>query len=43
MEYPRLWHVEQRETDADDFADVIDTLLYLCQAAVETGNPIRWH
>jgi hypothetical protein len=43
MEYPKLWHVEQRETDADDFADVIDTLLYLCQASIDTENPIRWH
>jgi hypothetical protein len=42
QEYPHLLHVEQRGIEADYFAYVLDPLKTIFQAAVETGNPVRW-
>jgi hypothetical protein len=42
FEYPRLLHVERRGRTAADFAYIVDPLTRVLQAAVKTGNPVRW-
>jgi hypothetical protein len=42
QEYPRFLHVEQRPIAADYFDYILEPLEYAFQAALETGNPVRW-
>jgi hypothetical protein len=42
QEYPHLLHVEQRGIKAGYFSYILDPLKTIFQAAVETGNPVRW-
>lgn len=39
---PRLLHVEARPHTAADFEYILHPLKLLCEAAVETGNPVVW-
>lgn len=41
--YPARIHVSKRERRPSEFEYIILPLRRLCEAAVETGNPIRWH
>jgi hypothetical protein len=41
--YPTRMHVGKRERKVSEFDHIVGPLRRLCQAAVETGNPIRWH
>jgi hypothetical protein len=41
--YPTRMHVTKRERRASEFDYIVFPLRRLCEAAVETGNPIRWH
>jgi hypothetical protein len=43
VSYPARLHVTRRERRALEFEYIVLPLRRLCQAAVETGNPIRWH
>lgn len=36
-------HVERLKVAASEFEDILDSLTQIFQAAVETGNPIRWN
>ena len=38
--YPRFLHVEKRPFGSERYADIVDSLKQLCQASIETGNPI---
>jgi hypothetical protein len=40
--YPHRVHVEARSVDAQYFAYILEPLSYIFQAAIETGNPVRW-
>jgi hypothetical protein len=40
--YPRLLYVERRGFGADAYAEIIESLLTVCRASVETGNPVCW-
>jgi hypothetical protein len=40
--YPRFMHVETRMVTADEFAYVLQSLTELFEAAIATGNPVRW-
>jgi hypothetical protein len=42
FEYPRFMHVEERKLAAGDFAYALDALTEIFQAAIITGNPVRW-
>jgi hypothetical protein len=42
FEYPRYMHLEERKLDASDYSYILDPLTRIFQAAVETGNPVRW-
>lgn len=42
LEYPQAMHVEARSVASDHFAYIIEPLLAVCKAAIETGNPIVW-
>jgi len=42
FEYPAQLHVTQRERSASEFEYIIIPLRKVCEAAVKTGNPIRW-
>ncbi|MGB1285455.1 MAG: hypothetical protein ACPG7F_02885 [Aggregatilineales bacterium] len=39
---PRLIHMEHRSVDASDYNYVVSALERVCQAAIETGNPVVW-
>ena len=41
--YPARLHVTKRERQASEFEYIISPLRRLCEAAVKTRNPIRWH
>lgn len=40
--YPKRLHVEHQAILPSDFAYILDPLAELCEAAIQTGNPIRW-
>lgn len=40
--YPHRVHVEQRVVEVDYFSYILGPLTHIFQAAVETGNPVRW-
>lgn len=42
FQYPRYMHIEQRRLDASNFSYIINPLTEIFQAALETGNPVRW-
>lgn len=42
QEYPQRVHVEQRGVGTQYFTYILEPLTYIFQAAVETGNPVRW-
>jgi hypothetical protein len=42
FDHPREIHVETRSVLSTDFAYILDPLTRICQASVETGNPVRW-
>ena len=42
LEYPTRLHVEEFVEVPGDFAYIVAPLRRLCEAAVATGNPIRW-
>jgi hypothetical protein len=42
FDHPRLLHVEARPHTAADFEYILFPLKLLCEASVETGNPVIW-
>jgi hypothetical protein len=42
-DYPARLHVSKRERQASEFKYIVSPLRKLCEASIETGNPIRWH
>jgi hypothetical protein len=42
LHYPRRMHVETRRIDAARFSFLLDPLTRIFEAAVATGNPVRW-
>lgn len=40
--FPENLHVELRAVTPGDFDYIVERLTELCEAAIETGNPIRW-
>jgi hypothetical protein len=40
--YPQRIHVEERSVDVQYFTYILEPLTYILNAAVETGNPVRW-
>jgi hypothetical protein len=42
FEYPVRLHVTTRQKRPSEFEYILEPLRRMCEAAVETGNPIRW-
>ncbi len=42
FQYPSRLHFEYRRIKPAELKEIIDALRVLCNAAIETGNPIRW-
>ena len=42
FDYPTLLHVETRKINASEFTYILEPLTRIFQAAVKTGNPVRW-
>lgn len=43
LDYPQHIRVEERPLTPADFAPITTALRHVLQAAVDTGNPVRWH
>jgi len=42
LRYPRHMHVEKRKVTADRFEYILQPLTEIFEAAIATGNPVRW-
>jgi hypothetical protein len=42
QEYPQQMHIEQRTVGAEYYTYLLDPLITIFKASVETGNPVRW-
>ena len=42
LEYPQVMHVEARPVESDHYAYIVEPLISVCEASIETGNPIVW-
>lgn len=42
VEYPQLLHVEIQAKGEGEFDYIVQPLIRLCQASIETGNPVLW-
>jgi hypothetical protein len=42
VEYPQLLHVEVQAKGEGEFSYIVEPLMRLCEASIETGNPVLW-